>query len=648
VWLVLGSPSGLGAATRVLSGHGDQEHFGFSLAGAGDVNGDGFDDVLVGGTGPTGGRGIIQLYAGTSDGLAGLPLWSRKGAPNAGWGRVVGAGGDVNGDGFADIVTSANQFGGFCGNQDLFLGTPNGLMNLPIVTTTPGIKTFGTSRDFDHDGVPESLYISKCATGLSVRDFPEGTVEGLQIYTPVGLTAGDFDGDGHVDIAAGEPTFQYQTFYGRVSVFTIQSQFLPTGRVPLYDGPQPGARWGEALAAIDVDGDGADELIVGAPSYDANFVDEGIVTFFPGRKPTIDLVETSDSPRAPGTVADFDGDGFSDLAGTTIANVQDAQVFYGSPAGLPEVAGTTLVMPAAPQPREFRAVSFTAGDADGDGYDDLLLTSYTYDVGHGVEFGERVNAWYRGSASGLSPTYASLLAFAPYFVGDVTGDGFDDALAGNTVYLGSSTGLVQGQTLAGSAIFSAIPGDFDDDGVLDFLLNRPSNSVTVYHGSASGLVFGDSWWDSFPNGTSPQLIDVLDVNGDGLDDLLFYFQGDFNKCRVYVRTAAGFARAPQWFESPIPSGSSSSTDNPQILGSFDADQDGFEDLLLSSSGQCSLHTGSATGLSRAPAWVGQVNMPGAFPPFTTLQTADFDGDGAIEAFISSPFFGSSIHEAIPR
>ena len=138
-YLFLGSPAGLSLAPG-WTREGDQAsaRFGLSVASAGDMNGDGYSDVLVGAPGYTDGQageGAVFLYLGSSGGLSSVParLWQGNQA-GARFGSSVSGAGDVNGDGFDDVLVGVPGFDG--GQSDegaafLFLGAASALPSVP-------------------------------------------------------------------------------------------------------------------------------------------------------------------------------------------------------------------------------------------------------------------------------------------------------------------------------------------------------------------------------------------------------------------------------------------------------------------------------------------------------------------------------------
>ncbi len=110
--MYLGSSAGLStsAAWTVESNQADA-WFGISAGTAGDVNGDGYSDVIVGAPlydGGTAESGRSFLYFGSATGLATNSAWTADGDPATFYGGAVATAGDVNGDGFSDVIVGAS------------------------------------------------------------------------------------------------------------------------------------------------------------------------------------------------------------------------------------------------------------------------------------------------------------------------------------------------------------------------------------------------------------------------------------------------------------------------------------------------------------------------------------------------------------
>ncbi len=298
-YVYLGDRAGLDARPAItLAGIDDPaEPAAVALADAGDVNGDGYGDLAVGAPWRPGGSYVGRAYVfhGGPEGVVGAPATTLDGrdGPDALFGNVAGAG-DVNGDGYGDVFVGApgrvTSLGDPTaqGHGYVYLGGPAGLATEPAITlVSTGFGNFGAgfaAGDFDGDGRVDlavsapltgrwvgTVYVYlQPAQGFGVAPAPTAVMHGSgeeveQYGAP--LTVGDFDGDGVADLVAG-------AIRGRDLAGTYNA-----GRIYLYLGGASGLRaagvvYGPAGAAAqlgvaparaaDVDGDGDDDLVAGA------------------------------------------------------------------------------------------------------------------------------------------------------------------------------------------------------------------------------------------------------------------------------------------------------------------------------------------------------------------------------------------------
>ena len=383
---------------------------GSSVANAGDVNGDGFSDVLVGAPEASNGQaneGLAFMYYGSSSGLAATPnLTLEMNVANARFGYSVATAGDVNGDGYADVVIGAPDAAG-AGRAYIFHGGPGGLSSTPTLTLNgTAVSRFGhsvsTAGDINGDGFSDVLIGAPSAGTVSIHIGGVGgstTVPALVLPNPqVGSnfgwsvsTAGDVNGDGFSDIVIGAPDYSNgQAGEGVAFVYHGSETGLMVPHARMLERNQAGSRSGYSVAgAGDLNGDGFFDVVVGAPLWTNGQALEGAITFYSGSStgvpPTGSSIEANIANFQFGySVAeggDINGDGYADLlVGAPFVTAGQAEegrlhVFHGRPGG-PTTAGGFLSLwePNVIGRRASWAVA-GGGDIDGDGFSDVIVGS---------------------------------------------------------------------------------------------------------------------------------------------------------------------------------------------------------------------------------------------------------------------------------
>jgi hypothetical protein len=306
----------LAFADAKLLGAEMSDHAGQSVANAGDVNGDGRDDLLIGapeygeGTLPAGGAFLVLGPATSTPDLSltDAKFYGENGSDDAG--SSVSGAGDVNGDGLDDLLIGAPHFKFrreySAGAAYLLLGPLSGPVDLALADATivggPDSGGVGTSvsdaGDVDGDGHDDVLigattnYVDSDGGGAAylVLGPVTGRVEASradatlvgELYSGVGYSvsgAGDVDGDGHVDLVIGA----YSSEEGGQDAGATYLVLGPvSGTMDLsrsdatFVGEERNDVVGYSVAGVgDVDGDGLDDLLMGAPSNDAGGVDAG-------------------------------------------------------------------------------------------------------------------------------------------------------------------------------------------------------------------------------------------------------------------------------------------------------------------------------------------------------------------------------------
>jgi hypothetical protein len=509
---------------------GDTEGSGYSVSVIGDVNGDGFEDILIGApeaeTECDVQVGKAYVVFGKAEPVDDIDLPSLT--PELGFavtgattlydsdlGRSVSSAGDVNGDGYEDLILGARSARSSAGESYVIYGKEGGPGNIDIATLTSsqGFRILGAGQ-FDYSGA-------------------------------LVTEAGDINGDGIDDFAVATGPFgdrRAYVIYGELGEASdIDLAMLPPSRGFIITGSE------KISAAGDVNGDGITDLVVGS----------NVVYGKQGGLGNIDLatLASADGFKILGVEGGYVGgpvDGAGDVNGDGLADLiigvpelysggvmtGGAYVIYGKAGGSGDIDVTTLT-PA----QGFRIIGgaegdsagnsvHSAGDVNGDGIDDLIISAAGAEPGGRLYSGEAYLIYGKNSGiedidlGSLAPEQGFRIAGSghPFFAGmtvagggDVNGDGFDDLIVGSpfvsfngesyVIYGGDFTGTVTQLGTDGDDTLTGGSGDV-------FVGGRGNDVLGDAFGSGANVFYGGDGDDVIQPGTG-MFGDPIRVDGGG-------------------------------------------------------------------------------------------------------------------------------------
>ncbi len=579
---------------RFLTGFAASDNFGFSVSSAGDVNGDGYSDLIIGAPLNDGGAsnaGRAYIYYGGAIINSGVDVILTGLTAGDQFGYSVSSAGDVNGDGFSDVIVGANlndAGGSNAGRGYIFFGgsSMNNVADV-ILTGVAASDNFGTSVS----------------------------------------TAGDVNGDGYSDVIVGANANDAGgSNAGRAYVYFGGSIMNNTADV-LLTGEAASDGLGFAVAnAGDVNGDGYGDVLIGATGNDAGGTSAGrAYVYFGGSlmNSTADVIMTGAAANdqfgvSVSTTGDVNGDGYSDVI--VGANLNDAggtdagraYIYYGGSS--PDNAADLLLTGVVAGDRLGASVS-TAGDVNGDGYSDVIAGAPLNDAG-GANAG-RSYIFFGGSNMNNTPDFSrsgeaanDQYGLPVSNAGDMNGDGYSDIIvgaiandAGGTnagrayLYLNSMTGIdiadeiFQG-VAAGDLFGNSISGgnDINGDGYEDLIVGAYTNDTVktgrtyVYFGGiiqdniADMTITGAAAGDQFGISVSH----TGDLNSDGFGDVIIGANGNDSGGAISGRAYIYFGGVvPDTVADVIMTGEAADDNfGFSVSSAGDVNDDGFNDVIV--------------------------------------------------------------------
>ena len=548
-YVFYGGSSMNNTADLFLDGENANDNFGYSVSHAGDVNNDNYDDIIIGAFGYSSATGRVYLFHGGSspNNISDL-IFEGEGINNS-FGYAISNAGDINNDGYSDLLIGALLHNSATGKSYIYYG--GSAMNIVpdlILIGEDLSNQFGNSvanlGDVNDDGFDDlaiAAHTYKGQTGkvylLFGSNSPDNVID-LFIKGPGAnnsfgnsvSSAGDVNNDGYNDVVVGAVNNAYLFLGGSTVDNLVDLQFNVESTFGYYFTP--------VSFAGDVNNDGYDDIIIGSSGYDSN---TGRAYIFLGGNPmdnVADIILTgfysnSFFGRSVSSAGDVNNDNFDDVI---VGMNGRAYVFYGGSSMnnihdllLTETIGVT---------RFGESVSY-AGDVNNDGFDDVIVG----DIGVGKTY------IYFGASpmNNVVDITISIPGKAVSTAGDVNDDGFDDVIIGHNGENNPANGIasilfggnpMDNITDVGFQLFElntankfgysvSTAGDINHDNFDDVIVgasgyNNDAGRAYIYYGGstmdniANIILDGENVGDNFGISVS----DAGDVNYDGYEDMI--------------------------------------------------------------------------------------------------------------------------------
>lgn len=511
-------------------GYSDTPNGGFGTIELVDLNNDGLLDIVVGrGTG-------VGLW--TADGAGGFNKQVFLYDASSAAGDITSM--DVDKDGYADVITNSQLYGG----TSVLYGDGAGGIRLRQRMSTPQFYTYAVAADVTDDGEPDLMI--HASLGLHrFTVYPHdrvGRFDSTQAYevfdgggSTTRLTVGDFNGDGRNDVASataaqeGMMHLHFQDGYGR-----LQNQPGPTITAPQ-----------RSLLAVDLDRDGQTDVF-SAYDYAVGYYLQDRGVFGPEQTRNVSSTPFTSFPSFRTAAGDLNSDGCTDVA-VGGQPQQNLMLFYGQNC-----------KPVAPTP--------AVNDIDGDGKSDMLWRN------------DAKSHWaywtMNGAAKSSGMSYPVGADWSVVASGDFQGDGRLDLIwtdgRSMQMWKGTAGGFIGEEMTPFPAGFRVVAvGDIDSDGKSDLIWRDQGNtSLSAWTMDGARIVSRKGYRLPAPW----QVVGSGDLNGDGRMDLIC---SDGQRMQLWSNTSRLMFERREMGGYP---------QGWELAGTGDTDGDGRSDLFWRNAG----------------------------------------------------------------
>jgi hypothetical protein len=410
-------------ADLILTGENIDDYFGQLVRIGGDANGDGYNDLLITADGHNNGQGKAYLYFGRKDGLKEKTdkIFTGEGSKDY-FGSVGCIFGDVNGDGFDDVIVGAPGYSGGANDGRVYIyhGGPNMDEMADIILDGPVGEEgyFGlmaASGDINNDG-HDDLLVTACALeswkgqaylyygGNPMNTKAVQTFEGEHSGDWFGRHAviGDVDGDSCADILIGARNYRQNDKTGRAYLF-FGSTTIPMEATCdlMFTGETTVNYMGTGLAIFDIDHDGFGDVLIGACRYHPTYIGRSYL-YWGSSRADFDNVADKIFDGEPGSgnayfgsdsgVGYVNDDEYGDIliSAYLYPNGRKSGRAYlyhgGTKASMDVICDQTFT---GSDPNSRYGVEAELGDLNNDGFADVAIGGWSYNDDHG-----RVWLWY--------------------------------------------------------------------------------------------------------------------------------------------------------------------------------------------------------------------------------------------------------------